>query len=167
MRQKSIEWIRIRSIGLTAPSPMDLTMAWRAINWRCQFTDPVTHSINFATTCTNVHAMQVFRQECLSRLVTAKEFVGVSWITNNYTGVQQMSINFQTSPTLLIKLICRGTASKMHISENNYWTFGRLATLVVKMQSEISAFRQNQGTHQWIVIVGILRVWNWKKISDY
>ena len=63
---------------------------------------------------------------------------------------------FLTSPTLLIKLICRGTASKMHIFENNYWAFGRLATLVVKMQSEISAFRQNQGTHQWIVIFVIL-----------
>ena len=54
-------------------------------------------------------------------------FLGVSWITNNYTGVQQMSMIFQTSPTLLIKLTCRGTASKMHIFENKFldlWLIG-------------------------------------------
>ena len=67
-------------------------------------------------------------------------FLGVSWITTNYGG--QKNINdLLFRLTLLIKLICVGTALK-HAYQNKVKPFYRLATLVVVIFFGIFVFHQ-------------------------
>ena len=65
-----------------------------------------------------------------------------------------MHLIFPSSPTLLIKLICVGTASENAHLKRNVWTFCRLATLDAKFVRKRCFFDQIRVPFLWIMNSG-------------